>query len=1223
MKRKRVPRKKKLVKKAAEVDQNEEAFLDFVNQNNEEAFHEVQGIEEPLQENQNNMEPHQEKQNNLESSQKSQNSLKTFSQNQNDMEPHQEKQNNLESSQKSQNSLKTFSQNQNDMEPRQRNPNNMENNQTNKNNVEPHKRNLNNMEPYQGNQSDVEPYQRNWNSMEPHQRSRKSMEPHQRNQNNMDPYQRNLNNMEPHKRNLNNMEPYQGNQNDVEPHQRNWKNMEPHQRSRKSTEPHQRNQNNMDPYQRNLNNMEPYQGNQSDVESYQINWSNMEPHQRSRKSMEPYQRNQNNMDHYQRNLNNMEPHQRNLNSKDPYSRNVNNEGPYLRNLNNMEPYRETLNNEATYRKSFINERTYRKNRNKEGKKMAVSISDDEYDVSESESDSGLSPLLSSSSSSKSDESYDVLGSSSSDDSWIDKKLRKSIRGRRKAKRKKEKLLKKSTQVKGQSLRGLSSLSTKIKKSKISHHDPQYNKKELKTAFLVIKKVMKMDEAYPFNAPVDPIAQGIPDYFDIVDIPMDFGTIRSNLQNGTKYMNSEDVFNDVEYIWNNCCKYSNEGDYTLHLMKRVRKKFMKYWTAAGLNCKQRRKISGSTNHNFNLTSQDKLASSQRHRLPTANRDQQFQAHQPLASTVQPQFSQLPPSNNQPYQLQQPQPSTNQPQLSCMQVDVEGRAHIRSRIDVSILQKRRMCSRQVVSTVNGSSQSQLQQPRIDGQTFHLQQPQQSTSQPHLCQIHTGRDLAISCKEGCTMNCGKYVPWCLKDSMHYNCTQILAQEPPLQQESPASAGQPLSQMPQANTVTGPALNLGRSLQRSSLEPAAQSPNQQPLDPLQSQLEQVAEDNHGPHGSKQLPQKRKKGGRGPTRCLFLKDLPEGERILVPFNKIGQPVGREASKLSSFLGNIARNGHIAPLNYISWRHLPDTIKEDIWQHVQSKFEIEPIGKAWVMKSVATKWRDWKAELKACHYYPNKTDEERLKDINPRVVPDQWPFLVCYWSSEKEKIRSAKNRANRYKQKGVHAMGTKSFARIREEERAKRPDGKEPTRAELYILTHTRKDGQPVDETAAEAIAKLQEHTTQRKTTEGSYSDERDTFFEVMGEEKRNHVRTYGLGPTPADIWGTTPKRCDHVRVACEVKKLTNQEVSKMLDKMEALEQKYSSMEAQIAKINSSMQILLEKVGATSANLETKQVPPDSNAAADIRHQRLNSSSSSHAVASQEATTHAHVDVED
>lgn len=83
-----------------------------------------------------------------------------------------------------------------------------------------------------------------------------------------------------------------------------------------------------------------------------------------------------------------------------------------------------------------------------------------------------------------------------------------------------------------------------------------------------------------------------DYFDIVDIPMDFGTIRSNLQNGTKYMNSEDVFNDVEYIWNNCCKYSNEGDYTLHLMKRVRKKFMKYWTAAGLNCKQRRKISGT-------------------------------------------------------------------------------------------------------------------------------------------------------------------------------------------------------------------------------------------------------------------------------------------------------------------------------------------------------------------------------------------------------------------------------------------------------------------------------------------------------------------------------------------------------------------------------------------------------------------------------------------------------
>ncbi|KAJ6715524.1 DNA-BINDING BROMODOMAIN-CONTAINING PROTEIN [Salix viminalis] len=110
---------------------------------------------------------------------------------------------------------------------------------------------------------------------------------------------------------------------------------------------------------------------------------------------------------------------------------------------------------------------------------------------------------------------------------------------------------------------------------------RYDKKELDSALLVIKKVMKMDAAEPFNVPVNPDALGIPDYFDIINTPMDFGTICSNLEKGDKYMNSKDVYKDVKYIWDNCFKYNSKGDYILDLMKRVRKNFMKYWTTAGL------------------------------------------------------------------------------------------------------------------------------------------------------------------------------------------------------------------------------------------------------------------------------------------------------------------------------------------------------------------------------------------------------------------------------------------------------------------------------------------------------------------------------------------------------------------------------------------------------------------------------------------------------------------
>lgn len=82
-----------------------------------------------------------------------------------------------------------------------------------------------------------------------------------------------------------------------------------------------------------------------------------------------------------------------------------------------------------------------------------------------------------------------------------------------------------------------------------------------------------------------------DYFDVVDAPMDFGTICNNLQNGVKYLNAEDVYKDVQCIWENCLKYNKKGDYIVYLMKRVKKKFMKYWTAAVLQSETLKKDTG--------------------------------------------------------------------------------------------------------------------------------------------------------------------------------------------------------------------------------------------------------------------------------------------------------------------------------------------------------------------------------------------------------------------------------------------------------------------------------------------------------------------------------------------------------------------------------------------------------------------------------------------------------
>ncbi|XP_020584464.1 bromodomain-containing protein C631.02-like [Phalaenopsis equestris] len=139
----------------------------------------------------------------------------------------------------------------------------------------------------------------------------------------------------------------------------------------------------------------------------------------------------------------------------------------------------------------------------------------------------------------------------------------------------------SIKIKSSRGSGLSDFSLKQMESKAPHNDSCYNTKDLSSALTVIRKVMKMDAAGPFNAPVNPVALGIPDYFDIIDTPMDFGSICHDLEHGAKYKTSLDVFNDVQFIWDNCYKYNNKGDYILELMKRVKKNFMKYWTAASL------------------------------------------------------------------------------------------------------------------------------------------------------------------------------------------------------------------------------------------------------------------------------------------------------------------------------------------------------------------------------------------------------------------------------------------------------------------------------------------------------------------------------------------------------------------------------------------------------------------------------------------------------------------
>ena len=78
----------------------------------------------------------------------------------------------------------------------------------------------------------------------------------------------------------------------------------------------------------------------------------------------------------------------------------------------------------------------------------------------------------------------------------------------------------------------------------------------------------------------------------------------------------------------------------------------------------------------------------------------------------------------------------------------------------------------------------------------------------------------------------------------------------------------------------------------------------------------------------------RGPTTCKELWSLQTNTKKKVRCNIDGQPIGDNASKLSSFLGTIARSGAYAPLNYEDWRIMPSQYKDDMWSIVEVNLKI-------------------------------------------------------------------------------------------------------------------------------------------------------------------------------------------------------------------------------------------------------------------------------------------------
>ncbi|KAF7808103.1 hypothetical protein G2W53_040264 [Senna tora] len=103
----------------------------------------------------------------------------------------------------------------------------------------------------------------------------------------------------------------------------------------------------------------------------------------------------------------------------------------------------------------------------------------------------------------------------------------------------------------------------------------------------------------------------------------------------------------------------------------------------------------------------------------------------------------------------------------------------------------------------------------------------------------------------------------------------------------------------------------------------------------------------------------------------------------------------------------------------------------------------------------------------------RKPNLTPINYTDWLKMPIEYKTKMWEIIekRSAIGKANRSKQTTAHAAGRKSYAQHVYEMELN--DGAPPSRPKLYVKTHKRKDGRPVDEESARNIARLEELMSQ------------------------------------------------------------------------------------------------------------------------------------------------------
>ncbi|XP_073066051.1 uncharacterized protein [Primulina eburnea] len=301
--------------------------------------------------------------------------------------------------------------------------------------------------------------------------------------------------------------------------------------------------------------------------------------------------------------------------------------------------------------------------------------------------------------------------------------------------------------------------------------------------------------------------------------------------------------------------------------------------------------------------------------------------------------------------------------------------------------------------------------------------------------------------------------------------------------------------------------------------SPPETQNNALESQ--QDDEEFHEQGENEVLPSQRQSNRRGRTVMKDVHALHHDDLLHVTFNERGQPYGDLQPVLANYVGTIARNGVLLPLDYLNWRKVPKHRLEEAWKLVIARFIISDQHQDFVMQMMGVAWRRWRTEVKATSYDSNIPLEElvSIRPIPHGLTTEVWERLCAYWKATEKSSKI--NRENGKNKKGTHAQGRTSIHSL--EDKFLKENGRKPTRIEIMHLSRRskKKGGAPVDDEAIRYENLLDEavQTRLQDMPEGTQAIEvhEDAFRDVFGTEHSGRVRCLGAGALPSQVF---PEQC-------------------------------------------------------------------------------------------------------